>query len=105
MFGLNNTATIARNVALGTNGRRQFSDLYTGVACLLLPLSRQAAVHQNMEPGRSFDVFFNDGTDVLVGDKLTISGVAYIVKGIEAFQVPVVSHVRALCETEHANGL
>lgn len=106
MFGLDHVATIARNQALGTNGRRQYGTLYTGVACLLLPLSRNAAIQQNLEPGRSFDCFFEDGTDVLVGDKLTVNGVNYLVKGIQPFTgIPIVSHVRALCESENANGL
>ena len=103
---LEHSANIARNQAVGTNGRRSFSTLYTQLGCSLQPLSRQAAIHANMEPGRSFDVFFGDGTDVLVGDRLTISGVNYIVKGVQAFTLfPLMNHVRAFVETEHANGL
>lgn len=105
---LEHTCTVRRNVAVGTNGRRQLADLYTSVPCLALPMGLSTAISNNFSLGRAYDVFFNDGQDVKPGDKLIIvtrtAGTdSYTVKGIQRFSVPVVGHVRALCEQEVSN--
>lgn len=100
---LEHTCTIKRNVAVGTNGRRQVADLYTAVPCLALPMGLSTAISQGFSLGKAYDVFFGEGQDVKAGDKLVIGSDSYTVKGIQTFSVPIVSHVRALCEQEVSN--
>ena len=98
------TATIQRNAAVGTNGRRQFQDLYTGIPCLALPMGLSTAISNGFSLGRAYDVYFGEGQDVKAGDKLIIDGQSYTVKGVQSFKVLApVSHVRALCEQEVSN--
>jgi hypothetical protein len=100
MFLLEHTCTIKRNAAVGTNGRRQLSDLYTAVPCLALPMGLSTAVSNGFSLGKAYDVFFADGQDVKPGDKLIIDGASYLVKGVQPFKVPTVGHIRALCSQE-----
>jgi len=100
MMLLTQTCTIKRNAAVGTNGRRQLADLQTAVACLALPMGLSTAIANNFSLGRAFDVYFDVGQDVKPGDKLVIGSDSYTVKGIQPFSVPVVGHVRTLCEQE-----
>jgi hypothetical protein len=97
---LEHTCTIKRNVAVGTNGRRQIENLYTGIPCLALPMGLSTAIANGFSLGQAYDVFFAEGQDVKAGDKLVIDGENYTVKGVQTFKVPVVGHVRALCIQE-----
>ncbi|WP_427007193.1 hypothetical protein [Pseudarthrobacter sp. H2] len=79
--------------------------LYTGLQCLFLPMTAQAAVQNGFSVGFGWDIYFNDGTDIQIGDKLTFSGTTYIVRGKQPYSgLPLVSHVHLTAETEHANG-
>jgi len=100
---LNQTCTIQRNVAVGTNGRRQMADLYTAVPCLALPMGLSTAIANNFSLGRAYDVYFSDGQDIKPSDKLKIGTDRYTVKGTEVFTVPLIGHIRALCEQEVSN--
>jgi hypothetical protein len=100
MMLLEHTCDIKRNAAVGTNGRRQLSDLYTDVSCLALPMGLSTAISNGFSLGKAYDVFFAAGQDVKPGDKLIIDGADYTVKGVQPFNVPTVGHVRALCVQE-----
>lgn len=99
---LEHTCTIRRYVNVGTNGRRTLSNLHTGVRCLALPMGLSTAVSNGFSLGQAYDVYFADGQDVKVGDDLVIGSDHYTVKGLQRFKVPMVGHVRALCEQEAA---
>lgn len=98
---LEHTCDVTRNTAVGTNGRRQRTALATGVRCLCLPMDARAAIENGFTVGRSAEVFFELDQDVKVGDKLTILGNSYNVRGVAAYEVPLVGHKRALCEQEN----
>jgi hypothetical protein len=100
MLLLEHTCTIKRNVAVGTNGRYQMQDLATNVACLRLPMNVQTAIQNEFSLGRAYDIYFADTQDVKPGDKIIISGDSHIVKAVQPYQLPLVGHVRALCEQE-----
>ena len=97
---LEHTCTIRRNVAVGTNGRRQVADLHTDVPCLALPMGLSTAVSNGFSLGKAYDVFFAEGQDVKAGDKLVVGSNSYTVKGVQVYMLPLVGHVRALCEQE-----
>jgi hypothetical protein len=104
MQGLVHTCNVARNVAVGTNGRKSYQALSNGLPCLFLPMSAYSAVQNGYTVGSAFNVYFNDGTDVQVGDKLTYNGQSYIVRGREVFTgIPVVSHIKVTAVTENAH--
>jgi hypothetical protein len=105
MVDLFHTCDVARNQAVGTNGRKAYSPIAARVACLFLPMSTQAAIQNQFSIGYAWDIYFSDGTDVQVGDKLTYSGQTYIVRGRQPYAgIPLVSHLHITAETEHANG-
>jgi len=96
---------IARNQPVGTNGRRSFVTLTTAVQCLFLPMTAQAAVQNGFSVGFAWDIYFLDGTDVKIGDRLTQNGQTYIIRGKQPYlNMPFVSHLHMTAETEHANG-
>ncbi len=99
------TCDLARNEPVGTNGRRAFTTIQTSIGCTFIPMGAKAAIANKYSVGNAWDFYFADGTDVRPGDRLTRSGVSYIVGGVEPFSgFPGVSHVHATGETEHANG-
>ncbi|MEB0287227.1 hypothetical protein QN355_11745 [Cryobacterium sp. 10S3] len=105
MIDLFHVCDVARNQAVGTNGRKQFSSLYTAVPSLFLPMSAQAAIQNGYSVGFAWDIYVDDGTDIQIGDKLTYSGQTYIVRGRQPYAgLPIVSHLHLMAETEHANG-
>lgn len=105
MLGLQHQCDVARNQAVGTNGRKQMTTVHTAIACLFLPMSPQAAIQNNYSVGTAWDVYVDDGTDIQIGDMLTWNSATYIVRGRQPFTgLPVVSHIRLAAVTEHANG-
>jgi hypothetical protein len=76
----------------------------TGVTCLFLPLSASAAISMGYDVNNTFRVFFEDGTDVVVNDRLTWNNNTYTVKGIEDYTgTDPVSHVEVFAVTENAH--
>jgi hypothetical protein len=72
---------------------------------MFLPMSAQAAIQNSFSVGFAWDIYFNDGQDIQIGDKLTYNGQTYIVRGKQPFAgLPVVAHLHITAETEHANG-
>lgn len=105
MLLLNHTCDVARNQAVGTNGRKQYVTIASNVPSLFLPMSRQAAVQNQFDIGNSWDIYFDDGTDVQVGDRLTFNGTKYLVAGRQPFTgLGIVSHLHVMAQTEKANG-
>lgn len=104
MIGLAHTCDISRTQTLGTNGRRQMAALYTGIDCLFLPMSTRTSIDNGFSLGKGFDVYFEDGQDVKVGDKLVYTGSSFAVRYIQPFSglAGGVSHIRALVEQELA---
>lgn len=101
---LEHTCDVARNQAVGTNGRKQYVTVATSVPSLFLPMSRQSAIQNQFDISNSWDIYFNDGTDVQVGDKLTYNGVKYIVAGRQPFSgLAWVSHLHIMAQTENAH--
>jgi hypothetical protein len=77
----------------------------SAVPCLFLPMSPEAAIRNNFEVGYGFNVFFEDGTDIRVGDRLIWNGTRYLVRGLQAYTgMPNVSYLGVLAETEHSSG-
>ena len=97
---LQHRTDIARNTVVGTNGRRGMATLHTGVSCLFMPMNSQTAVSNGFTLGKAYTVFFDPGTNVNIGDRLVRNGHNYSVKAVLEYEVPVVGHVRALCERE-----
>lgn len=104
MFGLDHQCSIERKVAQGT--KKVFSPLSSGMRCLFLPMSAQAAIQNGFDVGYSWDVYFEDGTDVRVGDRLVYNGGKYLVNGKRDFTglAAPVNHIHLLVTTENANG-
>lgn len=99
------TCSTARTQAVGTNGRKQMSTNLTGVSCLFLPMSAYAAVQNGYDVANAWNVYFNDGIDVQVGDKLTFDGISYLVRGVKRFtSMPFISHMEVAATTENAHG-
>lgn len=104
MLLLEHTCDVARNQAVGTNFRKQYVTITTGVRCLFLPMSRQAAIQNQFDVGYSWDVYFDDGVDIQVGDRLTYSGTTYIVAGRQPYSgLAWVSHLHIMAQTENAH--
>jgi hypothetical protein len=102
---LKHSCSTARNVAVGTNGRKQYQALLANVRCMFTPMSAQASVQNQFDVGFGWDVFFPDGTDVQIGDKLTWNGRTYLVRGRQPFTgYGRVSYLEVSAETEQANG-
>jgi hypothetical protein len=100
MMLLQHSATIRRHAAVGTNGRKTLADLYKGVRCLLLPMNDTTSIRHEFQLGRAYDVYFNPGQDIKIGDQVIVDGDRYSVRQVQVFKVAVVGHTRALCEME-----
>ena len=100
MLSLIHTCSVARNQTTGTNGRRALSSLYTGIACLALPMTARAEVQNGFDLGRGYDFYFAPGTDIKVKDRLTFSGKTYTVGGVQEFSVPTVGHLHIVAQQE-----
>ncbi|MEA9986251.1 hypothetical protein [Subtercola sp. RTI3] len=67
-------------------------------------MSRTSAVQNGYDVGKAWDVYFDDGTDVQVNDRLSFNGENYIVKGRQVFSsFPAVSHIQVTAVTENAH--
>jgi hypothetical protein len=104
MQGLVHTCTTSRAQAIGTNGRKGYQANLKTTSCLFLPMSAYSAIQNGYTVGSAYHVYFSDGTDVQVTDKLLFNGQTYIVRGREAFtSIPVVSHLKIASVTENAH--
>lgn len=104
MIGLVHNCSTSRTQKVGTNGRKTMSTLLPSVDCLFLPMSAYTAVQNGYDVGSAWNVYFNDGIDVQVGDKLTCSGNSYLVRGVRKFSgFPAVSHIEVAATTENAH--
>lgn len=102
---LQHSCDVARNQSLGTNGRHQFATIATAVPSLFLPMSAQAAIQNQFSVGYAWDIYFNDGTDIQIGDRLTYNGQTYLVRGKQPYSgLQLVSYLHVSAETEHGNG-
>jgi hypothetical protein len=97
---LEHTCAIRRNAPVGTNGRRQLADKYTGVRCLVLPMNDATTIRHEFTLGRAFDIYFADGQDVKVGDQVVFDAAKYTVRSVQPYKVPHAAHIRAMCEQE-----
>lgn len=106
MLLLDHSCTVARNQAVGTNGRKAYATVAINVPCLALPMSAQAAIENGFSVGSSYDVYFSDGADIQTGDKLTVNGGVLFVRGRQPFTglLAPVSHLHVMATTEGANG-
>lgn len=102
MLLLEQTCTISRNAALGTNGRYQQTQVATGVACQLIPMTNRTTIELGFSLGKGYDGFFELGTDIKVGDKLTSNGNTYIVRFVQRFETNYAAHIHVSCEQEVA---
>lgn len=106
MIMLDHLCDIARNQAVGTNGRKQMSVVYTATPCLVVPMSRKSTIDYNISVGQGFYAYFNDGTDVQVGDQLTSDSQVFYVQGKSSYSglnAPV-DHIECVVSTEAPNG-
>ena len=100
MVGLSQTCTINRQVTVGTNGRSQQQALYTNVPCLALPMGSHSELLDKFDIGRGFDINFNEGQDVQIGDQVVIATTTYDVKYVRSYATPTIGYVLAICEQE-----
>lgn len=82
----------------------RWTSIATDVKCLVLPSTPNDTLNTNLAVGKDYNAYFEADTDVKEGDKLLVStGVTVLVKGIASYKdVPNVSHIEAMCETEGA---
>lgn len=99
---LEHSCDISRNQPLGTNGRYQMAQLATAVPCLFLPVGSRIAVEQGFTIGRDYEVFFDSGADVKVGDKLARDGKSYIVSYVQTYETAYAGHVHIFAKQEPA---
>lgn len=93
------TATISRMTRSGHQTTRQ--DVATGMKCLVIPSDAQTASASNLELSRSFDVFFDGGSNVKVSDKIVVDGIGYYIKGVREFKnVGSAAHMQCIAEIE-----
>ena len=97
---LEHTCTIKRNVPVGTNGRYQMATLATDVDCLSLPMNASTTIQNGFSLGRAYDIYFGEGQDVKPGDKIVVGSDSHVVRAVQDYKLPLVGHVRALCEQE-----
>jgi hypothetical protein len=104
VLGLRHTCSTSRVQTLGTNGRKTMAAYLSSVPCLFLPMSNFSQIQNNFDIGTGWNVYFNDGTDVQVGDKLTFGGSSYLVRGSKAYTgLPMVSHLEIAAVSENAH--
>jgi hypothetical protein len=107
VFGLEHTCSTQRQkpIAGSTNGRKTFVPYLSTVACLFLPMSPQATIQNGFDIGTGWSVFFDDGTDVQVGDKLVFNSNSYLIKGPPRpfTGLPLVSHIEVSAVTENTH--
>jgi hypothetical protein len=106
VFGLEHTCSTLRQMPLvgSTNGRKSLVDHLTDVECLFLPMSAQASIQNGFDVGQGWSVYFDEGTDVQVGDKLVFNDNGYVIRGLRPFTgIPLVSHIEATVVTENAH--
>lgn len=100
MLMLIHRCDISRNTAVGTNGRHAMQSRYTAIECLAIPMPAQTSIQNGFELGRGYDIYFHNGQDVKVGDKLTWNGDTYVVSAIQRYLLPMVEHIHAMCKQE-----
>lgn len=100
MLQLQHLCDISRNTTLGTNGRKQLALLYSGVACLAIPMNSATAVTNGFDLGRAVDFYFDVEQDIRTGDVLTFSLNTYVVKTVQKYQVPVAGHTHVMAQQE-----
>lgn len=73
----------------------------TGVKCLVTPAQVGDTLNENITIGKDFNVYFEPGTDIKQGDKLTTStGLTLLVNGVADYKdVPTVGHIETSCST------
>jgi hypothetical protein len=63
-----------------------------------------AAVQNGFDVGNAWNIYFEDTTDIKVGDRVTANGLTLIVRGKPPYlNLPLVSHIQVSAETEYAN--
>jgi hypothetical protein len=92
---------VYRNSAVGTNGRKTKTLQASAVPCTFIPMEAQAAIRNGFTVGKGYDVFFNDGADVQVGDRLVRDSQNYAVSAAMPYPgFGDVSHVHVLANLE-----
>ncbi len=100
MIGLVHICDINGPVPVGTNGGTEMGPLYQDIACLVLPMNNTTAIENDFSIGRAFDIYFAAGQDVKPGYQVRYDGNTYVVRVVQPFKVPIVGHVRTMCEQE-----
>jgi hypothetical protein len=99
MLLLNHTCDVWRKQALGTNGRKQLQAYKTAVPCLAMPMSTAATIRNGYSVGHAYEVYYDDGADVRIGDQIKVNGLSLMVKVVRPYVgMPPVSHVEVECE-------
>lgn len=102
---LRHRCDVARNAAVGTNGRKTMQTVASSIPCMVTPMSDQQAVSGSYTVGQTYTMFFNPTADIQRGDRVTFNGNTYLIKGLKPYMVfGGVSFVQAVAETEQANG-
>lgn len=103
------TCSISRRQKIAGKGLASaWQSVGDGVRCLILPSTQEDALHENVEIGKDYNAYFEIGTDIKEGDKITstIDGaeITLLIKGIARYGgVPSVSHIECSCETAGDN--
>lgn len=97
------TCNVKRGQAVGTNGRYSKAVIHTDLACLFTPMSSQVEIQNGFEPGRGWDVYFQDtATDIKTGDQLVYNGQSFNVSAVRSYDVPRVGHLHCQVSQEIA---
>lgn len=95
------SVSVSRMASTGQGISKTQQALYTGIQCNVQPLDNQSTIDNGWEYGQGYNVFFDDGTDIKKGDKLTWGSVTLIVQGVKQFTgLPRLSHLEVLCQRE-----
>jgi hypothetical protein len=100
MLLLEHRCDIARDTAVGTNGRRQMQTVHTAVPCLATPMVGTATAQNGFDLGKAYDFYFDLTADVKVKDRLTCGGTDYTVSSVLLYNVPRVGHLHVLAQME-----
>lgn len=105
MLLLQHMCSISRKTTLGTNGRKSMQVVKANVSCLCLPMNAVAAIQNGFDVGTAWNIYFNETTDIQVGDRVVANNMAFIVKGkMPYLNLPIISHIQVSAVTENANG-
>ena len=95
------SATLKRDTAVGTNGRKTNQNVGTVGEILFVPMPSRREVEAGWSVGSGYDIYVKDqDADIRTGDQLIYDGATYNVRAANKYDVEVVGHLHVLATRE-----